>query len=130
VWTNLTAAYEWLRDETKATAAREKTTAILQHILKRNPQSPLAQATLAPMLAKSGERDKALDAIQISLALSPNDGYVLSQVADAYELLGDRRKAVNYLSQAIAHGVTKAQLSGDPYIQAVLASPDFGTQVK
>ena len=82
------------------------------------------------MFASDGQRDKALDAIQISLALSPNDGYVLSQVADAFELLGDRRKAVNYLSQAITHGFTKAQLSGDPYIQAVLTSPEFRVQVK
>jgi tetratricopeptide (TPR) repeat protein len=130
VWTNLTAAYEWLKNGTKAAAAREKTIAILRQVLGLNPQNPLAQATLAVMLAKDGPRDEALDKVQISLALSSNDGYVLSQVADAYELLGDRPKAITYLSQAFAHGVTPAQLSGDPYIQAVLSSRDIRTQVR
>jgi serine/threonine-protein kinase len=130
VWANLTAAYEWLRDAPKATAARAKTTETLQQVIRLNPQNPAAQATLAVMLSKDGLRDEALDKIQNSLALSSGDGYVLSQVADAYALLGDRSKAITYLSQAFTHGVTTAQLSGDPYIQAVLSSRDIRTQGK
>jgi serine/threonine-protein kinase len=121
VWSNLTAAYEWLKDDDKAIAARKKAIDLLEGSVKLNPQNALVQATLAAMLAKNGLRDKALDAIRISLALSPNDQYVLSQVADAYELLGDRENAIKYLSQALVNGLTREQLSGDPEIQGVLS---------
>ena len=130
VWSNLTEAYEWLHLEENARAAREHTVAVLDRTLRLNTQNASVQATLAVMLAKGGQRQKALDSIQISLALSPHDQYVLSQVADAYELLGDRAKSVNYLFQAFAHGLTRAQLSGDPYIQEVLTSKDFSAHVR
>jgi len=125
VWSNLTAAYEWLKDDDKAIAARKKAIDLLEGSVKLNPQNALVQATLAAMLAKNGLRDKALDAIRISLALSPDDQYVLSQVADAYELLGDRESAVKYLSRALANGLTREQLSGDPEIQGVVSDRDF-----
>lgn len=125
VWSNLTAAYEWLGQKDKANAAREKTIELLEQAVKLNPQNAGAQATLAAQLAKNGLKDKALDGIRISLALSPNSSYVLSQVADAYELLGDRQNAVQYLKRAIANGFTREQLSADPEIQGVLSDPRF-----
>jgi len=125
VWSNLTAAYEWLRDDDQANAARKKTIDLLEGSVSLNPQNALAQATLAAMLAKSGLREQSLEHVRISLALSPDNQYVLSQVADAYELLGDRQNAIKYLSQALANGMTREQLSGDPEIQGVLSERGF-----
>ncbi len=125
VWSNLTAAYEWLKDGDKANEARKKTIDLLEGSVRLNPQNALAQATLAAMLAKNGLREQSLEHISISLALSPANQYVLSQVADAYELLGDRRNAIKYLSQALANGMTREQLSGDPEIQGILSDRGF-----
>jgi eukaryotic-like serine/threonine-protein kinase len=125
VWCNLTAAYEWLRDDDKANAARKKAIDLLEGSIKLNPQNALAHATLASMLAKNGLREQSLERIRISLALSPKDQYVLSQVADAYELLAHRQNAIKYLSQALANGLTKEQLRGDPEIQGVLSDRHF-----
>jgi hypothetical protein len=76
-------------------------------------------------LAKTGVRDKSLQGIHISLALSPNSRYVLGQVADAYELLGDRKNAIVCLRQAMAHGLSRLQVKEDPEIQPVLQDPHF-----
>jgi tetratricopeptide (TPR) repeat protein len=125
VWCNLTAAYEWLKEDDKANASRKKAIELLEQFVNRNPQDAVVQATLASMLAKNGRRDEALEHIRISLALSPDNQYVLSQVADAYELSGDRRNAIKYLSQALGKGLTREQLSGDPEIQGVISDRDF-----
>lgn len=130
VWSNLAAAYEWLKDDEKANAARKKAIALLERAVELNPQNADAQATLAAFYAKNGMKDKALNGIHISLALSPNSGYVLSQVADAYELLGDRKAAIKYLKEAFAHGLSKGQINEDPEIQGVISDASFRTTGK
>ena len=128
VWANLTAAYEWVRDTVNADAARARAIKILERDLRIDPENAEAQATLAALLAKTGARDKSLSGIHISLAFSPNSGYVLGQVADAYELLGDRKSAIICLRKALAHGLSKLQIMEDPEIQPVLQDPHFKTK--
>jgi len=130
VWGNLASAYESLGDHQKAQAARRKTTELLERAVKLNPQNAEAQATLAALYAKDGAREKALEGIHISLALSPNNPYTLSQIADAYELLGNRREAIRYLEEALAHGLGRLQLNGDPEIQGVISDPGFRMPAK
>jgi tetratricopeptide (TPR) repeat protein len=125
VWSNLTEAYEWLKDDGKANEARKKAIDLLEASVRLNPQNAVAQATLASMLAKNGLQEESLEHVSISLALSPDNQYVLCQVADAYELSGDRRNAIRYLSQALANGLARDQLNGDPEIQGVLSDRDF-----
>jgi eukaryotic-like serine/threonine-protein kinase len=128
VWTNLMDAYLWLKETEKADAARTTAMKLLDGQIHTNPEDAEAQATLAALLAKNGDREKALNGIQISLALSPDSGYVLGQVADAYELLGDRRNALVYLRKAMAHGLSQLQVKEDPEIQPVLQDPHFKSQ--
>jgi serine/threonine-protein kinase len=125
VWDNLKIAYEWLKENEKANAARLKAIVLLERDVETNSQDPEAQATLAALYAKQGNRTQALEKIKISLALSPNNQYVLSQVADAYELMGSRREAIKFLQQAMTQGLTKGLLNGDPEIQGVLSDPGF-----
>jgi len=125
LWANLTAGYEWVKDATQADAARSRTISLLEDAVKRNPQNAEAQSALAALRAKNGQRDQALDGIGISLALSPTNQYVLFQVADAYEVLGDREAAIRYLQQAFVNGLSRREASGDPEIQRVLADTRF-----
>ncbi len=125
VWCNLTAAYEWLGENAKANESRKKAIEMLSKSVKLDPQDAEAQATLAALYAKNGLKDKALTGIDISLALSPKNQYALAQVADAYELLGDRQSAIRYLEEALANRLYKVQLKQDPEIQGVISDPRF-----
>ncbi len=129
VWVNLAVAYEWLKNREKAQSARRKAIQLLERAVTVNPQYAEGQATLAALYAKEGFRDKALDGIHISLALAPDNQYVLSQIADAYELLGKRREAIQYLQKAIAQGLTRGLLNEDPEIQGVISDPGFRVPV-
>jgi tetratricopeptide (TPR) repeat protein len=124
-WNNLAEAYEWSRDKKNSDIARKKAQELLERAVQLNAQDAESQAALAALFAKEGLRDKALDKIHISLALSPDSQYVLSEVADAYELLGERKLAIQYLYLALQHGLPTELLRGDLSIQGVLSDPSF-----
>jgi serine/threonine-protein kinase len=124
-WNNLAEAYEWSRDKKKSDIARKKAQELLERAVQLNAQDAESQAALAALFAKEGLRDKAIDKIHISLALSPDSQYVLSEVADAYELLGERKLAIQYLYLALQHGLPTELLRGDLSIQGVLSDPSF-----
>ena len=130
VWGNLANAYESLGNHEKAHAARQKTIELLERTIRLDPQDADAQATLAALYAKEGAQVKALESIHVSLALSPSDPYIFNEIADAYELLGDRREAIRYLEEALAHGLGILQLNGDPEIQGVISDPGFRMPAK
>jgi Flp pilus assembly protein TadD/TolB-like protein len=125
IWDNLAEAYEWSGDKKEAEFARSRAKGLLENAIRLNAQDGYAHAALAVILAKEGMRDKATDQIHISLALSPDDQYVLSDVADAYELIGERRLAIQNLGQALHHGLPTEQLRGDLNLQGVLSDPNF-----
>jgi serine/threonine protein kinase/tetratricopeptide (TPR) repeat protein len=120
VWNNLTMAYEWIGDNENAASARKTAIGLLREAVKTNPQDASAQATLAALLAKNGVRKEALDRIGISLALSPDSGYVLSEAADTYELTGDRAQAIKCLKNARQHGIAIDEMYSDPEIRSVI----------
>ena len=120
VWNNLTMAYEWVGDNENAASARKTAIGLLREAVKTNPQDASAQATLAALLAKNGMKKEALDRIGISLALSPDSGYVLSEAADTYELTGDRAQAIKSLKNARQHGIAMDEMYSDPEIRSVI----------
>jgi serine/threonine-protein kinase len=124
-WNNLTVAYEWAGEVENADDARKKAIELLQRAVRLNPKDAEAEATLAALLAKNGMKEKALDGVKLSLALSPRSGYVLSEAADTYELLGNRALAIRYLKLALKYGVPLYQFSADPEVQGVLTDPAF-----
>jgi eukaryotic-like serine/threonine-protein kinase len=120
-WYNLSATYEWLKEEQKADFCRKRAIELLEREVNRNEQNANAQAALAALYAKRGEKAKAREKIQLSLALAPSSEYVYSQVADSYELMGERQKAVTSLERAIALGLNWGQINEDPELQGVSA---------
>jgi len=123
VWSNLSDAYQWIGDKENANSTRQTTIKLLERAIKLNPQDAEAHAALAALLAKNGLKEKAVENIQTSLALSPNNPYVLCDVANTYELLGDRKRAISYLKQALHEGFPAEDLNGNPDFAGILADP-------
>jgi Flp pilus assembly protein TadD len=68
--------------------------------------------------------------IRAALALAPTDSHVLVNVAEAYEMLGDRRQALSYIEQALKNGYSLDDLKQDMEAQGLLSDPDFKSQPK
>jgi serine/threonine protein kinase/Flp pilus assembly protein TadD len=124
-WNNLADAYEWIGDKEKAKSTRQTTVKLLERAIKLNPQDAEAHAALAALFAKAGHKEKADENIQTSLALSPNNPYVLCDVAQAYELFGDRKRAIGYLTQALHEGLPAEDLNANPAFAGILADATF-----
>jgi serine/threonine-protein kinase len=130
VWSNLTDAYEWIGDKEKANSARQTTLKLVERAIKLNPEDAEAHAELAALLVREGLKEKAIENIQTSLALSQTNPYVLYDVADAYELLGDRKRAVAYLRQAMHAGLPAENLNAKPDFAGILADGTFKVSSK
>jgi len=130
VWIFLTNAYEWLKQEDKADAARERAFQLLVPQVKARPQDGEAQAAVAAIYAKKKMRDEAMVRLQAAMASAPDDPTVLEDVAVTYERLGDRKKAVETAEQAIAKGSALVDLENDPDLQEVLRDPNFRPKKK
>ncbi|HEY6763460.1 MAG TPA: protein kinase [Candidatus Sulfotelmatobacter sp.] len=123
VWNNLLTCYDWLKLPEKSAEARGHLLTLLEQAIKTNPQDANAYGTLAAVYASMHEREKSLSSVQTTLALTPNDPNNLLSVADAYELLGDRRQAVLYVQRALKHGLKGDELRIDSYVQSTLQDP-------
>ncbi len=127
VWLNLLNDYEWLKDTVKVESVRKRALPLVEQAVRLKPQDAVAQSTLALLFAKDKQREKALTRVQTSLALSPDDTQVLSNVADTYEILGDRHRALEYLEKALQKGYSVDQAKGDPDMQGMLQDPALHT---
>jgi eukaryotic-like serine/threonine-protein kinase len=123
VWNNLLTCYDWLKLPEKSAEVRGHLLTLLEQAIKTNPQDANAYGTLAAVYASMHEREKSLSSVQTTLALTPDDPNNLLSVADAYELLGDRRQAVLYVQRALKHGLKGDELRIDSYVQSTLQDP-------
>ncbi|HEU5458696.1 MAG TPA: tetratricopeptide repeat protein, partial [Terracidiphilus sp.] len=130
VWNNLALAEAGAGQPQKARDAREKTESLTEQLVVIKPQDSLAQSTLAILYATDKQKDKALSKIQTSLALAPDDPNVLSNVGEAYEMMGNRKQAIKYIELCIKHGFSFSAIQGDPDLQALLADPRFKRPAK
>ena len=54
--------------------------------------------------------------LQSSLALAPDDQVVLETLASAYEAMGQRQQALQWVAKAVAKGNSKSDLALDPVL--------------
>jgi serine/threonine-protein kinase len=130
VWNNLMVAYEGAKDDEKAKAARQRAEQTAEKLVSIKPQDAEAQSTLATLYVQDKQSAKALAKCQISLALAPDDPNVLSNVGEAYEYMGDRARALEYVEKAISKGYAVDSIVNDPGLQALAADPRFKAKFK
>ena len=125
VWVNLANSYRQLHEEAKARAAYDRALTLATQAVKLSPLSTEAQTGLATIYSSLGMREKALDAIRTSLALSPDDSSVLQRVAIASERLGDRDQALQLIGKYFEHGGSLERVRRDPDLQSLITDSRF-----
>jgi len=130
VWANLVGAYNWLKDPTKADAAQSRELKLVEDAAKLHPSDAEIQSQLGVLYAEKKLKDQALVRMQAALALGPDDPQVLADIAQAYEELGDRRQALQYLKKSLDKGMPIDTLRANPDMQELLSDPSFRPSVK
>ena len=125
VWQNLDNAYTWLGNESKAREAADHQLQLLEKEIVVRPREARLQSGLAVLYARKKLRDKALTRIQAALVLAPDEAWVLVDISEAYEDLGDRRQAIIYAEDGLKRGYDLDDLKNIPGLVPVLKDPNF-----
>jgi len=125
VWENLAVAYIGLKNKDKMNWALDHEAPLLERAAMDNPRDALVQSYLGLLYARKKLHEKAISRIQSALALAPEDSTVLENVGEAYEDLGDRSHAIQYIEQSLKKGYDFAALKNIPDLQNLLSDPTF-----
>jgi serine/threonine-protein kinase len=123
VWNLLLVADEWQKKDAGAAEARLHTEILAEQAVKMRSSDALAQSVLAYLYAQDKRNQDAATRIQTALALSPDDAGILCNVGQAYESLGDRAHALEYIKSALKKGYPLGQIRGEPTLQSLLQDP-------
>jgi serine/threonine-protein kinase len=130
VWDNAAMAYEWLKQNDKARAARERELQLLEESAAAKERDAQVQSVLGVLYAQKKMRDKAVTRVQAALALSPDDPGILQNVGEAYEDLGERREAIKFIERSMQKGTSIEDLKGNAALQNLLLDANFKPQPK
>ncbi len=125
VWNDLMVAYNGARQPAQAAAARRKAEELAEKVVQLKPRDALAQSTLASLYGADKMNEKAMERIRTSLALAPDDPNVLANVGEAYEFLGDRDHALQFIEKSLAKGYALEDIRNTTGLQALVADPRF-----
>ncbi len=125
VWINLLLQQRLLKDNVAARKTREKAQSLLQDFIQQHPQDGTAQSWLAVTESEDKLRRESLQAIASALAVSPKDPLVLANVAEAFQNLEDRSKALSYAHESIKNGFGMSDLHTRPALEPILTDPSF-----
>ena len=125
VWSNLQQAYIWLKDDEKMRPARARTLNLLEQYTALNSQEAPVLSMLSTYYAEDKLREKAVATANAALHIAPKDPWVLADIAETYDRLGDRRRAIQYAQQSLKNGYTLSALQRRPALLGLLADPNF-----
>jgi len=100
LYRDLGDAYRWLGKTRKASVAYRQGITAAQEDIRRNPRRADSRALLALMFAFLGDRSSAQFEIDQALALEPESRSVIRNAVAAYEVFGQREKALAVLRSA------------------------------
>jgi TolB-like protein/Flp pilus assembly protein TadD len=123
---DLKQTYTGLGRAAEAEAVSRKVLELLPNYLLQNPDDARARMFYAITLLEVGRRDEAIAEGTAALESSPGDSVMLYNGACLYSRLGEKRRAIDTLRQAIAAGVTNfGWMKNDPDFDPIRDDPEF-----
>jgi serine/threonine-protein kinase len=125
VWVNLGNAYRALHNDAKARAAYLRALPLNEQAAKIQSRNPDPQSGLALVYAKLGMRDQGLAAIRTALALAPDATITMLRAMETYEILGERKQALDWAARYLQKGGSADELRQNPDLRQLVADPKF-----
>ena len=130
-WGNLADAYRHSPTQANlSTAAYEKATTLARQHLQINPSDALALALLGHYLACIGNRDEALEAINLAQELAQKDMMVYYFSATALCALNEQGQALEAIGSALALGYPQHMVETDAGLSSLKALPAYEKVVR
>ena len=133
VWSNLASAYEYSEppQPDKSREAILKAKELAEKQLEVNPRDPGLIVNLATYHIDLENEDRSKQLVNRVIQMQPNDVSIQVQIGTILEYLGDREKALHWISKAIENGypVEEINKSPDPKISMLREDPAYQDQV-
>jgi len=114
-----------VRLDARADSALRRALALAEEQREVNPDDGLLAALVAQYHADLGERPEARRSAERALALAPDNAEVLAHAAAAFEILGDRARALAVVEEALEAGYEAAMLRRDPSLADLVGDARF-----
>lgn len=128
---DLKQAYDALGATAESAVQNGRILEILPNYLLQNPDDARARMFYAITLAETHRKEEAIAEGSKALELAPDDSLMLYNGACLYAQLGEPKRAIATLREAIAAGVTNFQwMMNDPDLYSLHDDPEFQALVK
>jgi tetratricopeptide (TPR) repeat protein/predicted Ser/Thr protein kinase len=129
-WGNLGDAYRWTTgNEAKAKQAYQTATRLVREEIAKHPDQLVLHADLAMYLAKSGDKQKALQELKPVEEAKTKDPTILYLSSLVYEICGERQKALDALAASVQAGESLADIKNEPELVHLRADPRYQLEV-
>jgi tetratricopeptide (TPR) repeat protein len=125
-WGNLGAAYQWSgTNHDQAVQAFRKAIELAEEERTKDRNNAELLTALADNYASIGNAEQSTILIRKALALAPENPTVNYRAGNAYEILGDRAKAIQLIAKALAQGYQAYEFQRNPELAKLRADPGF-----
>ncbi|MEJ2145584.1 MAG: tetratricopeptide repeat protein [Acidobacteriota bacterium] len=126
-WGNLGSCYSQLGRTVDARDCYAKAAGLVRKRVEVNPNDATATLDLADYLIQAGDREQGRFYLGEALKLpaSQSDPELMFVAAQAFEELGDRDRAIDWVLRALAAGFPRARLEDSPSMKDLVGDPQF-----
>ena len=125
-WANWARALYWTEEGPEAAFDPfQMAIDLTWNIWNESPGDPEVIGNLIEYHAMIGDRETTLRLIATADSLSSDNGELLYQMGDAYELIGDRTAALRYLASAMRHGIPAERIQTTRELADLVTDPLF-----
>jgi tetratricopeptide (TPR) repeat protein len=124
-WGNLAFSLQYSANPEPAASAFRKAISLAESDRAAGAADVDLLAQLATYYAAVGERGPGRERLEEAVALGPVNPDRLANIAEAFEDLGDRERALEWAAKALTAGATPDQFERRPALRGLVADPEF-----
>lgn len=123
-WGNLAYVYSWINGMgPKATQTFDHAIQLAELAREQNPRDPFVHSDLALYYAKTEQPKLMLQRLETAITLSPDSVEIQAAAAEAYEIIGQRDKAIEIARRSLERGLPRGQFQRNPEFSDLLTDP-------
>ena len=126
LWGNLADAYYWIPNEReKSFETYRRAVELAEGVRSVNPSDPKVLSHLADYYMMLSDRSQAMALLRQLVPLVGDDPELMFSVAYAYETMGDRAQALDWMAKALGAGYSPKLIASVPGLEELRADERF-----
>jgi tetratricopeptide (TPR) repeat protein/tRNA A-37 threonylcarbamoyl transferase component Bud32 len=124
-WGNLGYAYHYGPTPAKAEGCFRRAVELAEKQRQASPNDPWILAYLAGYYAMLDRREKGLEVLAQVVKQTPREKELMAQVAETFEDLGERARALEWVARSFEAGVSPSRFEGRPTLRGLVADEGY-----